>query len=254
MRRPSSSSSSPPMLSSVLLLLVPVLLLLASPSLVSGRVSPRLDAPLCSTSVAIKGGGGHVTVSTGEAGVLAGAMAAGVTVQLDAWGDDSIRIRVSPDAIVQIPYVQALLPFPPGLTPPLPQSSSPCRVSPSHRKRSSAAAELTNGNIAVSVGTDGQVTVTRGSDGVTLVQTTAVSFNPVNLSSIYNQSHSLYQISVAYTHANGKIFGSTPPHTHTSHNPPRAEHNLPHPTRKVIPWHAADIRPFHCCCVRGCGV
>ena len=172
--------------------------LLSLSTLTLARVSPRLDAPLCSTTA-------RVSASTPTLSV-ASAPSAAVNVQLDAWGSDSIRIRLSPDDIQMIPYVQALLPFPPGLTPP-PDAPLPCHTTRTHRKRASPAADLTNGNLQVSVSDDGQLTVKRVSDGVTLVQSSSVSFQPVSLSSVYNQTYSLYHLSLSYTHATGKIFG-----------------------------------------------
>ena len=165
-----------------------------SPLPSAARVSPRLSAPLCSTSARV---------------YPAGSDAAAWNVQLDAWGNDSIRIRIAPDDIQQIPEVQALLPFPPGLTPPLQEQSSPhspCAIDRKLRTRL-IAADLSNGNIAVSVGTDGQLTVKRVSDGATLVQTTALEFNPVSFESVYTSNYSLYALSLSYTHMQGKVFG-----------------------------------------------
>ena len=174
------------------LLLLPVLL--PSSSLTSARVSPRLDAPLCSTTARVK--------ATGAVSVV-GSANADLTVQLDSWGNDSIRIRVSPADIQQIPYVQALLPFAPGLTPP--SDVSPCHVP--RRRKLEEGADMTNGNLQVTVSTDGQLTIKRMSDGATLVQSTAISFTPLQLDTVYVQNYSLYALSLDYTHANGKVFG-----------------------------------------------
>jgi alpha-D-xyloside xylohydrolase len=121
--------------------------------------------------------------------------AASVNVQLDAWGHDSIRIRVSPSDIQQIPDVQAMLPFPPGLTPP---KESPCAASRN---------ELTNGNMAVGLGSDGTITAKRLSDGATLMHTTSLSFQEVTFESIYPSNYSLYATSLSYTHLHGLIYG-----------------------------------------------
>ena len=182
-------------LSCVWIAVVVLLSFSAPPS--SARISPRLDAPLCSNRARVH---------------LPGHLFSAVNVQLDAWGDDSIRVRMSPEDIQAIPFVQALLPFPPGLTPPFHQPSTPpspvlpCAVTPRpHSDR--LAADLTNGNLAVSVGTDGQLTVNRVSDGATLVQSTAITFTPVQLTTIYTQNYSLYSLSLSYTQLLGQIYG-----------------------------------------------
>ena len=154
-----------------------VCVLLALSSLTSARISPRLDAPLCTTSFY------HPTLAA--------------NIQLDAWGHDSIRIRLSPSDIQQIPEVQAMLPFPPGLTPP-PGAALPCR---------SADESLSNGNLAISVGDDGSVKATRVSDGAVLMSTTAVQFDPVSFPSVYPSNYTLYATSLSYTHLEGQIYG-----------------------------------------------
>jgi hypothetical protein len=136
--------------------------------LVSGRVSPRLDAPTCSTSTQVRLGRGSTA-------------AAPVTVQIDSWGHDSIRVRMSPSDIQQIPDVQALLPFPPGLTPP---RESPCQVN-SQVMAGGVGADLTNGNLQVTVDMNGVMTAKRVSDGARLIQTTSTTFDEVKLQSIY---------------------------------------------------------------------
>ena len=157
------------------LLAVCVLLALSTPA--SARISPRLDAPLCTTAFY------HPLLAA--------------NVQLDAWGNDSIRIRISPDTIQQIPEVQALLPFPPGLTPPA-DGEWPCEA---------VDASLSNGNLMVSVADDGTVKATRVSDGAVLMSTTGVSFTPVTFDSIYKSNYTLYATSLAYTHLDGQIYG-----------------------------------------------
>ena len=156
---------------------LPVCVLLAVSSLSSARISPRLDAPLC-------------TASFYQPSLAA-------NVQLDSWGHNSIRIRVSPSDIQQIPEVQALLPFPPGLTPP-PDAEWPCKA---------VGQSLSNGNLMVEVGDDGTVKATRVSDSSVLMTTTAVSFQPVSFKSVYTSNYSLYATSLSYTHMLGQIYG-----------------------------------------------
>ena len=178
------------------LFLLPALLPFSS--LTFAAVSPRLDAPLCSTTVHLQ---------SPSAVSVDGFPAAGVTVQLDAWGDDSIRIRMAvEDDIQQIPYVQALLPFPPGLTPP-PSTPLPCSTHRS-RKQTGLVADLSNGNIGVQVNDVGIFTVKRLSDGATLVTASNIDFSRVSFpSSVYQQNYSLWALSIDYTHAAGTIFG-----------------------------------------------
>ena len=151
--------------------------LLAASSVALARVSPRLDAPLCTTAFYHE------------------ALAA--NVQLDAWGHDSIRIRLSPSDIQQIPDVQALLPFPPGLTPP-PGAALPCEA---------AAQSLSNGNLQVGLSDDGQLQATRLSDAQTLMTSTAVAFSEVTFDSVFKSNYSLYATSLSYTHLQGQIYG-----------------------------------------------
>ena len=157
--------------------LLAVCVLLAISSVAVARISPRLEAPLCTTSFY------HAPLAA--------------NVQLDAWGPDSIRIRVSPSVIQQIPDVQGLLPYPPGLTPP-PGATLPCEA---------AADSLSNGNLQVSLGDDGSLKATRLSDGAVLMSTTGVSFSPVSFDSIYKSNYSLYATSLSYTHLEGQIYG-----------------------------------------------
>jgi alpha-D-xyloside xylohydrolase len=116
-----------------------------------------------------------------------------VNVQLDWWGRDSIRIRISPDDIHPVPYVQALLPSPPV----------PGCVGGS----STSSLQLDNGNLRVEVDNHGVLTATRLIDGAVLLQTTNIVFQEVSLQSIYPPAYSLYSVSLEYTHLNGKIFG-----------------------------------------------
>jgi alpha-D-xyloside xylohydrolase len=154
-------------------LVLSLLILLAS--FASARISPRLDAPLCTTSFMLRD----------------------MRVQLDAWGDDSIRIRASPDEIQQIPPIQALLPFPPGLVPP-PSQSLPCSVT--------ADDELTNGNLKVTLTSDSLQAV-RVSDGAVLLDVTDAGFTPVQFDSVYRSNYSLFAASISYTHLHGQVYG-----------------------------------------------
>jgi alpha-D-xyloside xylohydrolase len=85
-------------------------------------------------------------------------------VQLDAWGDDSIRIRIAPPGsqIVDPPLMALDSPTPPTLT---------------TRVEGAGTQNVANGNLAVSVDpSTGLITATRMSDGAVLLRQTSVSF------------------------------------------------------------------------------
>ena len=101
-------------------------------------------------------------------GLAAAAIPTGVVVQLDAHGDNSIRIRVAPPggAIVD-PPVMPLLFTPPPLS------------TATHRE---GANTMTNGNLKITVDpATGLTTATRVSDGKVLLRQTELTFStPVN--------------------------------------------------------------------------
>lgn len=80
-------------------------------------------------------------------------------IQFDAWGSDSIRIRVAPPGglIQDPPYSPLLLP-------------------PTHPSNASSSTLLTQGNLKVSVDSQGVITATRLSDGAVLFTTAALAF------------------------------------------------------------------------------
>eukprot|EP01045_Picozoa_sp_COSAG04_P015383 COSAG04_NODE_1212_length_7719_cov_26.278346_4_plen_283_part_00 len=92
--------------------------------------------------------------------------AGGTTTTVEAWGADSVRVRVHAGALIPVPAAQALLPSatPPPGTPPHPAALT--------------ESSLTNGNIAVAVSAAGLVTVTRVSDKKVLLKQTAQSLTP----------------------------------------------------------------------------
>jgi alpha-D-xyloside xylohydrolase len=85
-------------------------------------------------------------------------------VQIDPWGENSLRVRIGPTGdIVNIPEIQALLPNPPKTTT-LSEIPSPNAIS--------------NGNIRADVSADGYITFTRVSDNVVLLKELYHSFVP----------------------------------------------------------------------------
>jgi len=166
--------------------MLPVLVLFAVSLIASthARISPRIEEPLCTV---IKQGNDFVA-------------------RLDAWGDDSIRIRIALDNIQAVPEVQAMLPDPPAQS--MKQSVKPC---------SYIADSLTNGNLKLNLNDDGTFQAIRVSDQSVLVDSQMPDFNALNTwdtdhwayndPSIYASKYSLFNISVTYKHSKGLIYG-----------------------------------------------
>ena len=111
-------------------------------------------------------------------------------------GPDSIRIRLSPDVIIQTPDYQALLPQKPTL------DEQVCQQ-PYHNT-------FINGNIEFILNDDNITwSIQRPSDGVTLLQVKSTEFLPyIYPVSIYSPIHTLYKVSLSYTHIqNGYLYG-----------------------------------------------
>ena len=124
-------------------------------------------------------------------------------VQLDAWGADSVRIRISPDDII-VPAVQGLMPFAP--------SSNTAAACERHTVRDESnrvtQSQLVHGNLVVTVDDDGSVQVTRLTDGLDILHTTAPpSFTPFEVESVYTSPYSLWEVAVQYAHAEGYVHG-----------------------------------------------
>lgn len=149
----------------------------AAPARARGWARPRdlslcKGESLCPSAKGAPGGresleGGMITVALIVAAVLAarGLALAAPVVQLDAWGRDSIRVRIAPaggTGIVDPPFSPLLLPGPPPQASPRPPASS---------------VALTNGNLALVVDpATGFITASRVSDGAQLWAMTALSF------------------------------------------------------------------------------
>jgi alpha-D-xyloside xylohydrolase len=83
------------------------------------------------------------------------------TVQVDAWGNNSVRIRIAPaGSPIVDPPVMALLSTPP--------------VSPTERR--AAVNQFVHGNLVLSIGSEGYIKATRESDGATLLEQTLGSW------------------------------------------------------------------------------
>jgi hypothetical protein len=90
------------------------------------------------------------------------------TTTVDAWGADSVRVRVHLGAVIDVPAAQALLPTAP----------------PAATTATVSADRITNGNIAVAVDAAGLVTVTRVSDHKVLLKQTAGELTPPPAASV----------------------------------------------------------------------
>jgi alpha-D-xyloside xylohydrolase len=115
---------------------------------------------------------------------------------VESWGSDSIRIRLSPDVILQTPDYQALLPEKPIL------NKEDCQQPNKNT--------FTNGNIAFILNDDNQTwSIQRLSDGLTLFQVQSTEFLPyIYPTSIYSPVYSLYKLSLIYNHTQkGYLYG-----------------------------------------------
>lgn len=117
-------------------------------------------------------------------------------LQVESWGRDSIRIRLSLDVIIQTPDYQALLPAKPNF------DEEDCELSNENT--------FTNGNIQFVLNDENQTwSIERPSDGVVLLKTQSKTFSPYTYPvSVYSPIYSLYKLSLNYTHhQNGYLYG-----------------------------------------------
>lgn len=134
-------------------------------------------------------------------------------LQVEAWGSDSIRIRLSPDVIIQTPDYQALLPEKPMV------DTTDC-ATPNGKT-------FINGNIEFILNDDNTTwSIRRLSDGLTLIQIQSTQFSPYRYPpSVYSPMYTLYQLSLSYTHAqNGYLYGLG--EHHYGHNLTLPYHNF----------------------------
>ena len=117
-------------------------------------------------------------------------------LQVESSGSDSVRIRLSPDVIIQTPDYQALLPEKPSLD-------------HDHCQRANENT-FTNGNIEFILNDDNQTwSIQRPSDGLVLFQVKSTDFSPYKYPvSIYSPVYTLYNLSLMYMHAQpGYVYG-----------------------------------------------
>ncbi|UJR16936.1 hypothetical protein I4U23_003834 [Adineta vaga] len=134
-------------------------------------------------------------------------------LQVESWGPDSIRIRLSPDIIIQTPDYQALLPEQPII------NTEACQQSDKNT--------FINGNIKFYINDDNTTwAIQRQSDGLILMQTQSTTFLPYKYpTSIYSPIYTLYQLSLIYLHIqNGYLYGLG--QHHYGHNLTLPYHNF----------------------------
>jgi alpha-D-xyloside xylohydrolase len=134
-------------------------------------------------------------------------------LQVESWGSDSLRIRLSPDVIIQTPDYQALLPEKPIL------DREDCQQSNKNA--------FTNGNIEFIFNDDNETwSIQRQSDGLILLQVQSIHFLPYTYPvSIYSPIYTLYEVSLHYAHAqNGYLYGLG--EHHYGHNLTLPYHNF----------------------------
>ena len=117
-------------------------------------------------------------------------------LQVESWGSDSIRIRLTPDVIIQTPDYQALLPEKPIL------DKEDCQQPNKYT--------FINDNIVFILNDDNQTwSIQRQSDGLPLFQVQSGKLSPyIYPTSVYSPIFSLYKLSLTYNHTqNGYVYG-----------------------------------------------
>lgn len=155
-------------------------------------------------------------------------------LQVEGWGADSIRIRLSPDVILQTPDYQALLPEPPMI------EIERCQQTDDN--------SFVHGNIEFVIDDDEKTwSIRRRSDALTLIQVQSIQFLPYRYPiSIYSPIFTLYQLSLSYTHVqNGYLYGLG--EHHYNHNLTLPYHNfhLPFVFSSTAPTNADITIPWY---------
>jgi alpha-D-xyloside xylohydrolase len=155
-------------------------------------------------------------------------------LQVESWGADSIRIRLSPDVIIQTPDYQSLLPEKPNL------AGEDCQQ-PNKET-------FINGNIQFTLNDDNQTwSIEPLSDGLTLFQVQSSQFAAyIYPPSIYSPVYSLYSLSLSYTHVQkGYVYGLG--EHHYGHNITLPYHNfhLPFQFSSTAPANADITIPWY---------
>ena len=150
---------------------------------------------------------------------------AGLNVRVDAWGDDSARVRIAPTPLIDAPSPQALTASPPP-------SSSASACAPLEDASTSSATvsplSVTYGNLRVNVTEDGFVTVSRVSPPLVLLSTTALSFTPYAWSStFYKPTYPAYwSVNWTYSQPAGYTHGLGE-HHHGREQLPYVDYSIP---------------------------
>ena len=165
-------------------------------------------------------------------------LAAGLQVQLDPWGDDSIRVRIAPPGLgMSDPPIRGLLPTPPA-------SATPVTRSPP----GDAPETLTNGNLLVAVDpSTGLVTATRRSDGAVLLEQIAMVFSAPEV--VTTVPNSMASTVVFRGHgASERVYGFGEHRTGQVNQMPFTKefsdsqiYDISHGSDVTIPWYASSL-------------
>ena len=132
---------------------------------------------------------------------------AGLYVQVDAWGEDSARVRIAPTPLIDNPQPQALTAQPPSSSP---LSCTPLlRSPPPPQSPSSLPLRARYGNLVVELSSTGLLNVSRVTPPALLLSTTALSFTPYAwTSSFYHSPYpSYHSVNWSYTQPQGFTYG-----------------------------------------------
>ena len=155
-------------------------------------------------------------------------------LQVEPWGSDSLRIRLSPNVIIQTPDYQALLPEKPMI------DQSKCFKSKKNM--------FTYGNIRFTLDTNNKTwSIQRQSDQVTFIQTQTTLFAPYQYpASVYSPVYALYNVSLTYTHLqNGYLYGLGQHHYGDNLTLPYHNFHLPFIFSSTVPTNGDITIPWY---------
>ncbi|CAF1199178.1 unnamed protein product [Adineta ricciae] len=155
-------------------------------------------------------------------------------LQAEAWGRDSLRIRLSPNVIIQTPDYQALLPEKPAI------DELDCQQSNGNT--------FINGNLQFSISDDNTTwLIERQSDGLHLIQTQSITFSPYNYPlSVYSPVYTLYNLSLRYIHVQyGYLYGLGEHHYGHNLTLPYRDFHLPFVFSSTAPTNGDITIPWY---------
>ncbi|CAF1661619.1 unnamed protein product, partial [Adineta ricciae] len=155
-------------------------------------------------------------------------------LQVEAWGRDSLRIRLSPNVIIQTPDYQALLPEKPAI------DEVDCQQSNGNT--------FINGNLRFSISDDNTTwLIERQSDGLHLIQTQSITFSPYSYPlSVYSPVYTLYNLSLGYIHVQyGNLYGLGEHHYGHNLTLPYRDFHLPFVFSSTAPTNGDITIPWY---------